>query len=765
MPDFPSGTVTFLFTDVAGSTRLWQDHPDAAAPALARHFALVRGAVESEEGTVFKIVGDAVCAAFSSAPRAVAAALSAQRALTEEVWGSTGPLRVRMALHSGEALHQDRDYFGPPLNRVARILSVAHGGQVLLSAAAQELARDAMPDGASLLDLGEHRLKDLYRPERIFQLVHPSLHRDFPPLRSLDARPHNLPAQPTPFVGRESEITQVADLLKRDDVRLVTITGPGGVGKTRLSLQVAADVLDAFPDGCWFVDLASIRDPDQLPGAIAGVLGVREEGNRPLAEVLTNHLEERALLLVLDNLEQVTAGASTIADLLAAASRIKVLVTSRVRLALRGEHEVVIDPLPTPDPGHLPPVDQLSQYAAVQLFIQRAEAAKHGFAVSNATAPVIAEICYRLDGLPLAIELAAARIKLFTPEALLKRLESRLPVLTGGARDLPSRQRTLRDAIDWSHDLLQSSEQALFRRLAVFAGGATFEAAEVVANPEGDLDLFEVLPSLVDQSLVRQVEDPDGEPRFVMLQTIREFGLEQLARTGEEVTMQRAYAAYAVTMAEAIAPKLIGPEQTMAYARLDSEYANLRSALSWSLDQGEGEIALRVGAALWRYWMTRGLLSEGRRLLDRALNMDASAAGPEVRATALYGAGALAEGQHDYARSKEAYDASLVLCETQGDRRGMARALAGLGSVAITQGHFDEAETLYAQTQAVATEAGDRWTVMVATLNLGNVALYRNELALATERYEIALRVLREVGDRNGISAALSNLGVIAERR
>ena len=765
MSDFPSGTVTFLFTDVAGSTRLWQDHPDTAGPALSRHFALLRAAVEAEEGAVFKTIGDAVCAAFNSAPRAVAAALAAQQAIAAEAWGPPGPLRVRMALHCGEAAHQDGDYFGQPLNRVARLLAAAHGGQVLLSGAAHELVRDALPGGVVLRDLGEHQLKDLYRPEHIFQLLHAALPRDFPPLRTLDARPHNLPAQPTPLVGRDDETTQVAGLLSREDVRLVTVTGPGGVGKTRLSLQVGADLLEAFPDGCWFVDLAAIRDPVLLPAAIAGVVGVREEGGRSLAQALADHLKDRALLLILDNLEQLTAGAPTIADLLAAAARLKVLVTSRVRLGLRGEHEVVIDPLPTPDPKSLTSVDQLNHFAAVRLFIQRAEAAKPGFTVTNETAPAVAEICYRLDGLPLAIELAAARIKLFAPESLLRRLERRLPVLSGGARDLPTRQRTLRDAIAWSHDLLGSDEQALFRRLAVFAGGATFESAEAVTNPEGDLDVFETLPLLVDHSLVRPVERSDGEPRFAMLETIREFGMERLAQTGEETGIRRAHAEYMLTMVEAVAPELVRSEQVTAFARLDDEYANLRSALGWSLEEDEGEIALRFGAALWRYWMVRGLMSEGRRFLDRALAKEALAAVHEAGATALYGAGALAEDQHDFARATEVYHASLALCAARGDHSGMARARAGLGSLAITQGNLDEAETLYGQVQAAASEAGDRWQTMVATLNLGNIALYRGDLDFATAQYEAALGLLYELGDRHGVALALANLGVVAQRR
>jgi predicted ATPase/class 3 adenylate cyclase len=527
----PSGTVTFLFTDIEGSTRLWEEQPEAMREALARHDALLRDAINAHGGVVFKTMGDQFCAAFTTAPAALAAALAAQRDLSGEgaplvgalpdtglmgaLPGTEGhprgvPLRVRMALHTGAAEAREGDYLGPPLNRVARLLEAGHGGQVLLSQSTFDLARDHLPEGVSLRDLGEHRLRDLARPERIFQPVAPDLPADFPPLSTLDARPHNLPAQVTPLIGREKEVAAGQHVLRQEAVRLVTLTGAGGTGKTRLGLQVAAELLDQFSAGVFFVALAPISDPGLVASAIAQTLGVRELGGTPLLESLKAHLRDQQLLLLLDNFEHLLAAAPLVAELLAAAPRLKVLLTSRAVLHLRGEKEFPVPPLALPDPKHLPPVgadlvSALSQYAAVELFIQRALDVKPEFVVTNENAPAVAEICVRLDGLPLAIELAAARIKLFPPEALLARLGSRLTLLTGGARDLPARQRTLRDAIAWSYDLLGESEQRLFRRLAVFVGGCTPEAAEAVCADFGF--------SILDFGLRRQGQSqPMAEP-------------------------------------------------------------------------------------------------------------------------------------------------------------------------------------------------------------------------------------------------------------
>src|SRR5215218_1013900 len=453
----PTGTVTFLFTDIEGSTKMWESHLQAMQGALARHDEILRRLIQDRGGYVFKTVGDAFCCAFSTAPDALETALAVQRALSGEEWEATGPFRVRMALHTGAAEERDDDYLGPPVNRVARLLSAAHGGQVLLSLPTQELVRDQLPSGTGLRDLGEYRLKDLFRPERVFQLSAPGLPVEFPSLRTLDAYRNNLPLQPTPLIGREKEVAEVRDLLRGKAMRLLTLTGPGGTGKTRLALQAAADLLDDFPDGTFFVPLATLTEAQLFFSAVAETLGVRETGEQPLKETVKDYLGQRRLLLVLDNFEQVLEAAAAVSELVGGAPGLKVLATSRTSLRLYGEHEFPVPPLALPDLERPPPLERLTHYEAVGLFVERAKAVKPDFKITNESAPAVAEICVRLDGLPLAIELAAARIKMLPPRAMLQRLTSRLKLLTGGARDLPERQRTLRATIEWSHALLEKA--------------------------------------------------------------------------------------------------------------------------------------------------------------------------------------------------------------------------------------------------------------------------------------------------------------------
>src|SRR5215211_897991 len=412
MPSPPTGTVTFLFTDIEGSTKMWERHPQAMQGALARHDELLRRAIEEHGGYVFKTVGDAFCCVFPTAPDALEAALEAQHRLLSFEWVQTGSLKVRMALHTGAAEERDGDYFGPPLNRVARLLSAAHGGQVLLSLATQELVRDQLPPDAELSDLGERRLKDLFRPERVFQLVAHGVPSEFPALRTLEGHPNNLPLQPTPLVGREREVEEVAERLRGEEVRLLTLTGPGGTGKTRLALQAGADLLEGADDGVFFVSLATITEPELVPSAIAGSLGLKESAEESLMETLESYLQQKRLLLILDNFEQVLEGATLVGALLGSCPNLKVLATSRIPLGLYGEQEYPVPPLALPDPEVLPPLVVLTQYEAVRLFVERAKAVKPDFEVTNESAPAVAEICIRLDGLPLAIELAAARTKL-----------------------------------------------------------------------------------------------------------------------------------------------------------------------------------------------------------------------------------------------------------------------------------------------------------------------------------------------------------------
>src|ERR687898_1231223 len=512
-----------------------------------------------------------------------------------------------MALHTGTAEERDGDYFGPTINRVARLLSAGHGGQILLSLTTQELVRDQLPVGAGLRDLGVRRLKDLFGPERVFQLTAPDLPASFSPLKTLDVRLNNLPNQPTPLLGREREVSEITDLLRRADVRLLTLTGTGGTGKTRLALQSAAELIDEFEDGVFLVALAPISDPALVASTVAGALSVSESAGRPLKEDLRDLLSTKELLLVLDNFEQVVDAAPLVGELLSGCPGLKVLATSRISLRIYGEHEYAVRPLELPDPDHLPPIETLRQYEAIRFFTERARAANAHFSLTNENALAVAEICARLDGLPLAIELAAARIKLLSPQAMCSRVSNPLKFLTGGARDLPERQRTLRGAIAWSHALLDEGEQVLFARLSVFSDGCALEAVEAICDPVGDLfvDVLEGLSSLLDKSLLRQ-EEMVEEPRFVMLETIREYARERLELSGEAEEIRRLHAEYFLALAEQGASEQQGPEETAWLERLDLEHDNMRAALSWMLESEEAEPGLRLAGALWQFWDMRG---------------------------------------------------------------------------------------------------------------------------------------------------------------
>jgi len=759
----PTGTVTFLFTDIEGSTGLWERDSSAMRAALARHDDLIRSAIEARGGYVFKTGGDAFCVAFPTAPEALEVALSAQRALFAEEWPKEiGQLRVRMALHTGAAEARGGDYFGPPLNRVARLLSAAQGGQVLFSVATQELVRDQLPTGAELRDLGEHRLKDLIRPEWIFQLVARGLPAEFPPLRTLEGRLNNLPLQVTPLVGRERVVDEVRRRLLRPELRLLTLSGPGGIGKTRLALQAAAELLDEFQDGVFFVPLATVTDPQLVVSAVMGTLGVREVGDLSLVETLKRYLRDKQMLLVLDNFEQVLAAAPVVTELLEA-PRLKVLTTSRTALRLYGEQEYAVPPLAVPDTGRLPEPEALSHYDAVKLFIERAEAAKADFSITNENAPAVAEICARLDGLPLAIELAAARVKLLPPRAMLGRLGRRLKLLSGGARDLPERQRTLRGAIEWSHTLLEEGEKTLFARLAIFSGGRTLEAIEAVCDAQGDLpmDAFDGVSSLVDKSLLTQEEGPDGEPRFVMLETIHEYAREKLRESGEAEEIARVHAEYFLALAEEAEPQLTGPEQVEWMERLEAEHDNLRAALSRLLEAGEPGSALRIGGAVWRFWNVRGYLSEGRRWLESGLSGgEGSPLG--VRAKASLGLGYLALMQGDYTHAVESLQRSLNLYREAQDRRGAAYALCFLGWVAADRNELDRAERLLEESLTLSRAAGTPRDVSVALNALAMLEVYRGDYERAGAMQEECLTLAREAGDVQIIAVLTYNLGLTA---
>jgi predicted ATPase/class 3 adenylate cyclase len=750
----PAGTVTFLFSDIEGSTRLLQELGDQYADVLTEQRRLLRAAFKEWDGREIDAAGDAFFVAFERARDAVAAAVAAQRSLAPYPWPKGEAVRVRMGLHTGEPTFSAGSYVGLDVHRAARICAAAHGGQVLLSQTTCELVQHSLPEGASLRDLGRHQLKDLQHPEHLFQVIVSGLPSEFPPLRTRTSVPSNLPAQPNELIGREEEVETVRQLLLREAVRAITLTGPGGTGKTRLALQIAAGLVDKFPDGAYFVALAPISDPNLLASSIAVALGIRETPARPVLESVKEVLQHIHMLLVLDNFEQIVAAAPVVADLLAACPGLKALVTSRIVLHLSGEHEYPVPPLKLPDIGRLPGTETLERYSGIALFIQRARAVKPGFALTGENATAVARICAHLDGLPLAIELAAARIKLLSPQAMLDRLGSRLDFLKGGARDLPARHQTLRQAIAWSYDLLTEEEQAFFRRLAVFTGGCTLEAVEKVCAAAGGLgtDALDAVAALVDKSLLRQEEGPGEDPRFVMLETIREYGFECLKAAGEGESACHAHALYFLGLAEQAEAELTGPRQSLWLDRLESEHDNLRAALSSAEEYGDLDIGLRLGAALWRFWLVRSHMREGRERLERLLALPGAEARTSARAKGLHGLGTIVLEISDFAQARPFLDESLSIWRELGDKKGTAAALNTLGWLASQIGDLATARSLSEEALSRNRELGEKRGIAVALNNLGAVALHQSEYAAAIALYEESLALRREIGDRRGFA-------------
>lgn len=762
----PAGTITFLFTDIEGSTKLARKFPEPWPMIQARHFTLLQTAMTAHQGYVFRTVGDELSAAFETARDAVGAALAAQRSLQAEDWGAIGPVRVRIGLHTGPAMLRAEEYEGYlTLSHTKRLVSAAHGGQILLSEATEALVRDVLPQDVTLRDLGGHRLKDFERSEHIFQVIAQDLPADFPPLRSPDGSPNNLPTQLTRFIGRAREVGEVKQLFSNE--RLVTLTGPGGSGKTRLALQVATEMLEQFQGGVFFVPLAPITDPGLVASTIAQALGIPETAGRSILDQLKDYLQGKTLLLLLDNFEQVISAAPLVAELLKASSTLKVFVTSREGLRISGEREYPVAPLALPDLTKLPPPETLSQYAAVELFLERAQAVKPDFRITEETAPAVAEICHRLDGLPLAIELAAARIKLLPPRAMLARLEHRLEFLTGGKRDLPARQQTLRDAIAWSYDLLDENEQQLFRRVSVFVGGCTFEAVEAVAeDPSTHVSVLDQLGSLLDKSLLREVGGEHGEPRFVILETLREFGLEQLAASGEAETIRHRHASYFLALAEQAEASLERAEQVQWMDRMEQEHDNLRAALEWSKTaEGAGDLCVRLAGTLGLFWEMRGHFSEGRERLSAILSRKRAQGRTAARAKVLARAAELAYRQSDYPATTAFAGESLAIYREVGDQQGTASALIKLGNAAVEVGDYEAAPGYLEEALAIWREAEDKHGIARALISLGWAALRSGDYRLANGRLEQALAISRELEDTRSIGFELSGLGEVALRQ
>ena len=765
MTELPTGTVTFLFTDIEASTALWEQHRDAMRQALVRHDALVEQIVAEHAGHVVRPrgEGDSRFAVFSRATDAVAAAACLQQALFAEPWPTHEPLRVRMALHTGEAELRDGDYYGSAVNRCARLRAVAHGGQTLVSLTTEQLVRGQLVSGGALHDLGEHRLKDLQHPERVFQLIIDGVSDEFPPLKALNLRPNNLPVQLTSFVGREQEVQALRARLRDPQVRLLTLTAAGGVGKTRLALQVAAELLDDFTDGVWFVDLAPLSDPVQVPSAIAQVLDIKESSGQALRESLKVSLGEKQVLLVLDNFEHVVAAAPLVSELLAAAPQMKALVTSQSLLHLYGEHQVPLPPLGHPDLDHVPSLDVLSTYTAVELFIQRARAVRPDFVLTSANASAIAGICARLDGVPLALELAAARVRIFPPQALLTRLDQRLATLTGGARDRPARHQSLRGTIDWSYNLLDPGEQRLFGRLGVFAGGCSVEAAEAVCG-EPDSVLDDELVSLVDKSLVRQQERADGEPQFMMQESIREYALERLAASGEAAALRERHTRYYLAWLEAQQAQFPRAKQRVLVDKVTAETSNLAAALQWTVEQGEVELGLRLYDVMWSFWWVPNL----RRVQEwwsHELIQRRTLLPPHLRAKTLARLGRVAWWRGQYAEAQAFLEEGLTLCRKQDDPADIAMTLIVLGDVHRDQGAYTLADQCYTEGLILYQVLGNKQAIAEVCHTRGELALLTGDYARVLVLEQASLMQFREVGEHWTIAAALLNQGFAAHHQ
>ncbi len=733
MAEMPRGTVAFLFTDVENSSSLWERDGSAMMSALARHLSLLRDAVNAHGGVLFKTVGDGTQSAFPTAPAAISAALTAQRALLGEPWPEAlGPLRACMAIHAGEAEPRDGDYLAAPLNRLSRLLGMARGGQILLTEAVEQLAQDGLPAEASLRELGEMRLRDIKRAERVFVLVHPDLPRDVDLPVASEQQTRNFPPELTPFLGREEQISAIAELVAAPNVHLVTLTGPGGIGKTRLAIQVGERLASSFAGGAVFVDLSTLRDPAQVLSTIGRALGLREVTAGSLVQQIHGSLADRGTLLILDNFEHLLGSAGVVAELLGG-SEVDLLVTSRAPLRVQGEHEYLVPTLRLPEQSQRTNAAALASNEAVALFVDRARAVRPDFELTDAIAPIVAEICARLDGLPLAIELAAARIKVLPPAALLSRLERRLPLLTGGRRDAPERQRTLRDTIAWSYDLLGPDECQLFRRLGVFVGGWTMEAAEAVANPEGKLDVLGGLTSLVEMSLVR-LDETESEARFRMLETIREFAVDRLTEAGEDAAIRERHAAFYLDFAEAAEPEFVRANQVELLDRLAADGPNITATLGWLLDQNRIDEGLRLSVAMRFYWLRRAPFAEGSRWLTAFLERPADGVPPQTRARAVAAAGSFNHRLGRLDETRALYQEALALFREAGDLIGEARLLRNLASVAIDLDEFEDAESLLTESRAVADRSGNPRSVADVVGLSGTLAFAQGDYDQASAR-------------------------------
>jgi predicted ATPase/class 3 adenylate cyclase len=758
VPSLPTGTVTFLFTDIEGSTTLLQRLGDRYAQILADQRRLLRAAFQSLGGHEVSAEGDASFVAFPRAKDAVEAAVAAQKAIASHAWPEGAQVRVRMGLHTGEPLSTDMGYIGMDVHQASRICSAGHGGQILISDATQALVANDLPEGVSLRDLGEHRLKDLAHRHRLFQVTAADLPADFPPLKSLNVLPNNLPLQLTSFIGRRREIVEINTTLAT--ARLLTLTGAGGSGKTRLALQVGADLLEQYPDGVWLVELATLADPALVPQTVATALRVHEQPGRALIETLVDSLRPKTLLLLLDNCEHLLAACAGLAHaLLRTCPNLRILATSREGLGIAGETLYPVPTLPFPNPELLPSMEHLVQYESVRLFTERAMVVLATFNITPQNAKSVALICSQLDGIPLAIELAAVRVKTLAVAQILSRLGDRFRLLTGGTRSAPLRHQTLQAAMDWSYDLLREKERAVLRRLAVFAGGCTLETAEAVCAGNGieTSEILDLLTQLVDKSLVI-VDAQHGEARYRLLETVRQYGKGKLVEAGEDIEMQRQHRTLFLALAEQAEPHLRSTDEAAWLERLEVEHDNFRAALEWALNDGEAR--LRLAGVLGRFWDVRGYLSEGRRRLEGALSGSDTAS--SARAKALHWAGMLAMDQGDDARARALLEDSVAIYRELRETPGMALSLRTLGYVAYYQNDYSRAVELAEDSLVHSREHGDTLEIASSLDLLGRLAWRRGDYKQAQSLSRECLALCRKIGHQGSIGTALNLCGIVA---
>ncbi|HEX5671407.1 MAG TPA: adenylate/guanylate cyclase domain-containing protein [Acidimicrobiia bacterium] len=739
MPELPTGIVTFLFTDIEGSTRLLQRLGDDYTGVLGIHSRILREAIAEAGGTVVSTEGDSFFAVFVEPRSALQAAVEAQRQLASEPWAEQAVVRVRMGVHTGAGTRGGDNYAGLDVHRAARISATGHGGQIVVSQATALLVGSSLPPGVTLRQLGNFHLKDIEQTEPLYQLVIAGLQENFPPLRTLDTVPNNLPVQLTSFVGRR-EVEGVAAALASS--RLLTLTGPGGTGKTRLSLQVAAELTGSFADGVWFVPLAAITDPDLVTPTVTSILGLQPSNEEPDRR-LTEYLKGKEILMVLDNLEQVLGAGERIKIWLQGAPGLKILASSRIPLRISGEQEYPVPPLLLPDRDVITTPEALANYESVALFVDRARASRPDFELTVENADQVAAVVSRLDGLPLAIELAAARIKVLTPAAILERLGSRLSLLTGGARDLPERQRTLRGAIEWSYGLLDADHQKLFNCLGVFAGSYALTQCEAICGPDVALDVLDGVATLADHSLVKIVSSSD-EPRFTMLETIRELAQEHLSSAPVDNELRSRHASVYAALVQEGARHFTRSDSRRWLDRIEVDHDNVRAALNWVIGRGDADLAFSLCFALWRFWQMRGWLHEGRRLVEKALTLEGgSVAG---RRDALEAAGGLAYWQADSKATLDFYAGALDLARQTDDAARLADALYNY-SVPLTFYDDPESARMHAEEALnIGRNLDDRERLGTYTWGIGSVHYFSGEYEEALTRYMEAARHLEETG-------------------